>query len=951
MGRIRPAPSLAAAVLSVLVGCQQSAPEPEGPTGCPEGEQLDGEVCVPLDCGLGEWGDLPALAELEGGAAVWVATWGDRDWSGTIDQPFDRIEDAALAVTEQGGGLVLVASGVYDRNLSLGTAESLARIVGRCAALTVVDGHGGEEPEPAVAVVAGSHSLERLTIRGGLPGVEVLAGFGGIQVALRDVVVTGSTELGVLVAGNARVDLEDVEVSWIEVAESGLFGRGIDVESGGLLTGRRVTVQDVASAGVYVAQGQARVELEDSVIRRVRSTLEYHNGEGVSVLAGGQAALTGVLIEQTTTRGVSVFDADSAVELTDCTIRDIDYDEFDGLPWEARGLYVDGGQAVAGGLEVSGTWMGGVVAQNGGLVELQDSLIQGDRGVGDDQNGGIAVALGGRVVGARLEVAGNEGRGVQALGAGSEVVLTDSVIRDTLPLVMQGSPAALSSLWGGSVVGSGLEILDTTGVAMQVNDAEAVLEDSWIARTFEDPNDNGTGGVAVSGGGYFEGRRLLVQDTTGPGLSVMSHGSLVILEDIRVEGARPAIIGFGSGLDVSGDARAEVHGLEVADCQPLGVHVTRHVTDEGAPTLILSDAAIDGTPTSGEEGRTEQCLVSTATAGLELRDVELSGCTWAGLEVADWEGDEPALLEDVTIRDVAPRDGGFGIGAALISAPATVRRLHVEDVYSLGLLVAGEGTVTLEDSTIRGVKLGGEEGGGVGLAVQYLAFVDAVGLLTEDNAGPGVYALAGGWIDCLDCVARRNGFAGAAVTDGGVLRLTGGSIEDSRASLVAGGGVGVFGWQSNAPPRVSLTGVEILDHAGPAVYLRGRGAYVVEDSVLDGNGLSAGSPAGSVLAIDLPDRWDPLAQPSLQAGLVLSGNRFADEGDAVLLHASTVTLTDNQWEQPGDGLDVRRQACEGVLPPEVLGAEPEGNDCEGPAVEVAPPLDYRLAIEEAGVEE
>jgi hypothetical protein len=506
---------------------------------------------------------------------------------------------------------------------------------------------------------------------------------------------------------------------------------------------------------------------------------------------------------------------------------------------------------------------------------------------------------------------------------------------------------------GGAVTASGLQILNTQGVGALVSGGAMLLEDSVVIGGTSDPGGEASGGVAVVDGGLFEGRRLLVSDVVGPGISSVGHGSRVVLEDVEVEGVRPAQPGFGSGLEVAGEAHAEARGLTVRDCQPHGVSVTKHHVYEGAPTLLLEDATIEGTSAAAADGVTDQCIVATEAAGLVLRRVEASGCTWAGLEITGWAGEQPALLEDVTIRDIDPGQVGLGIGAALIEAPATLVRLEIEDVYAIGLFASGPlAAVTVQDSAIHRVEQGAEEGGGVGLVSQYMARVTATGLVTEHNDGPGIYALARGNIDCQDCIARGNGFAGVAVTDGGALRLTGGTIEASPATLTHGGGVGLFAWRSGDGPWLSMHGVEIRGHLGPAVYLRGRGTYLLRDSVFDGNGTSAWSPAGGVLALDVFDRWDPDYPDATDGGLMLSGNTFSDtDHDAVLLHAATASFYDNDWNQAADALDVRRQACDGVPPLDLYGAGPTQNDCEGPAIEVSPALEYRLEIEEAGLEE
>lgn len=171
-------------------------------------------------------------------------------------------------------------------------------------------------------------------------------------------------------------------------------------------------------------------------------------------------------------------------------------------------------------------------------------------------------------------------------------------------------------------------------------------------------------------------------------------------------------------------------------------------------------------------------------------------------------------------------------------------------------------------------------------------------------------------------------------------------MSESTFHPSEGGGVGVFSWDVAGPSDVEVKDVAFSGLAGPALYLRGAGRYVMRGCDVQDAGTWPWLPGG-VLAMEGVEPWhDPDGAGHL-TGLLLEGNSFGEQpGDAILLDGSSGTLASD----PGTGLpntfeDLQGepliwQACGGVPAPEVLDGSLAVPSCASPPRSLGPPLVY-----------
>jgi hypothetical protein len=281
------------------------------------------------------------------------------------------------------------------------------------------------------------------------------------------------------------------------------------------------------------------------------------------------------------------------------------------------------------------------------------------------------------------------------------------------------------------------------------------------------------------------------------------------------------------------------------------------------------------------------------------------------------------------------------MGMEIIDAEASISDSSFSGNLHLSLLVSSGAVVQLVDVEIVDTLLGHQARGGASLGLQDAAVVEASRLSVHDSAGPGAFVTAGSSLSCSDCTFRDTDFAGLVVLDG-ELPLQDGSVSASRPGPSIGGGVGILCWhppELGTGPVLRVEGTHLDGHAGPAVYLRGRGSYSLSGVHITGSAMLPGVP-GAVLAMEGVEPWNE----ATGAGLHLEDVGFSGlPGDAILLDASSGTFEGLVFDDVA-GYELRLQHCDGVEPPIDSGLL-ESNDCAGPLLLLDPPLWFAPAVE------
>jgi len=225
---------------------------------------------------------------------------------GTLEAHDIAVRDSALrdggwgrALTVAGGGSAEIERAVFERVYDMAVQIGEA---GSSATLT----------EVAIADIT-PDEVSRLG-----QGVEVV---NGATATLSRTIVEAARDTGLYVDDGATVMATDLLVRGIRSGPDGTFGRGVNVQSGGRLTGQRVAVDDCRELGVYAGNEGSRLELTDVVVRRTDGReRDDVGGRGVQIQWGAQATLERAVIAENLEHGLFVASEGTQVTAQDTVI-------------------------------------------------------------------------------------------------------------------------------------------------------------------------------------------------------------------------------------------------------------------------------------------------------------------------------------------------------------------------------------------------------------------------------------------------------------------------------------------------------------------------------------------------------------------------------------------------------------------------------------------------------
>jgi len=575
--------------LAWLVACQvpggtTPASSPDSPP-CASGQILDGASCVPESCGVGTWGSIE-VDEATAFVDASVGPGGD----GTAAAPFDTVTKGADEAGARGGGLVALAAGTYMENLVLGEQHDGVRIDGRCAEMVTLDGSAGDV-ESATLRLEGRRGTEVE-----VSGVTVMGGrYGGAWVAsgrlaLRDSNAVRNVPIGVLAYGEeSQVDLDGVLILETQPDESGLFGRGIDVEDGARLSATLSTVQGNHDVGVYAYGDGTDLDLTDTLVLDTASSPDGTLGLGIQVRAGASLAATGCMLQGNRTIGVYSTDGGTTVVLADTTVLDTESSSNGtmGIGIVAQ----DGASLAATGCTVRGNREAGVFANgDGAAIALTDTLVLDTRLAPDGTFGfGIAVENGASLVATGCTVQGNHDAGVFASDDPTTVALTDTSVLDTGTLADGMFGRGISVQTGASLTATRCTVQGNhdIGVLAASDGTTVELTDTAVLDTASSPDGTGGRGIGAQNRASLAATRCTVRGNHDIGVFVSDDGTIVDLTDVLVDGTRrgpSTSSATGLHVQISGTVRAT--GLSVMHTEGPGLYVV------SGGNLHCSDCAI-----------------------------------------------------------------------------------------------------------------------------------------------------------------------------------------------------------------------------------------------------------------------------------------------------------------------------------------------------------------------
>lgn len=662
---------------------QTCDPFPEGGAArCEGGEaHLPGEPgCTRIGTACPPTGDFPE--GLPADAPIVYVRAGARQGVGTFEAPYGALSDIDFS-TLPAGTVVALAGGTYAGAIE---ASGTLTLWGAC-------------PEETV-LTASDDVLRQGVLQLSTPGADVTA---------RNLTIRGETRMGALVDSASTLRLQSVIV-------------------------------DRCRRTAIIAEGGGQLEIERSAIRDTQSELDGLLGTGLAVQGGASARVRSVVFERNRTVGVFVRDAEAALVMEDSVVRDTQSQASDGA--FGHGLIVQSGARadVRRSLLAGNRELGVFVAIEAALL-MENSVVRDTKSRASDRafGRGLTVQQGARAEVRRSVLAGNRELGV-FVATEAALVMEDSVVRDTQSRLLDGAFGVGLGVRRGAqaeVRRSVFELNRSFGVDVEGARTQLVIEDSVVRNTQSQASDGTFGsGLQVQSGARAEVRRSLFLSNRTVGLVVASDAELIMADTVvRDTQSRASDGAFGRGLQVENGARAEVRRSVFARNREFGVVVTRPDA-----ALVLEDAVVRETRSGELDDAVGGGLFVSFGARAEVQRSVFSRNRHAGVLVSD---DAELMMADAVVRDTQSRasDGEFGRGLDLqLGARAEVRRSLFLRNRAGGVLVAQPRTeLMMEDAVVRDTQSRASDGAsGRGLTVQQGARAEVRRSIFDRNRQSGV---------------------------------------------------------------------------------------------------------------------------------------------------------------------------------------------------------------------
>jgi hypothetical protein len=669
----------------------------------------------------------------------------------------------------------------------------------------------------------------------------------------------------------------------------------------------RVTIAATTATAALVAHGAgARVD-----VRGVTAA-------GVSVADGGQLTLAHVQIAGAPGIGVSASGAQ--LRATDVVVL--------GDPGGSWGVLANSGAAVvASRVVLVGNVGAGLVALENATVALSDSVVRDQRPSAMGGDGyGLVAGQAAQLTLVRGVVDANTNAGISATDADTHLVLTDAVIRGTLPSQPDRTRGYGIYAVARATVDATRALVTsnrTAGVHVENRGTVVALTESVVRSTQAQASDGSGGwGITLADRGALVASRTQIADNLEAGLYATQYAS-AMLTDCLVAATRSQLSDgrFGYGIDAEGGTQLTGTGVLIDDNRAAGVLLRDAVTH-----VVLTDSAVRGTRPHALDGHTGFGIDVGLQAQLTGARLLITDNSVAGLVARDPR--TAVVMDDVRVERTRPDAVDQTSGRGLVFLDGCTGSLgHVRAELNADAALRASGTGTLvrisESALVDTLPQASDLRRGIGLDAALGAAVVGRGLLITGSHAEGVLALDPATdVRVSDSIVRathprvadRGGGEGVAAGTGASVSLERVLVEGNREAGVEASDVGTSVSLASAVVAETLpsafdghlgVGLEVVGGAGlvaSAVLIRanrtagllvdGVGSRVVvsdsavSDTASDSVSLAAGM--GVVLQNGAQGQLRRcLVDRNREAGLfVISPGTVADASDVVLSNVS-----------------------------------------------------------------
>jgi hypothetical protein len=430
------------------------------------------------------------------------------------------------------------------------------------------------------------------------------------------------------------------------------------------------------------------------------------------------------------------------------------------------GVAAFGGEVELEGIVVDGSVISGVAASGAGtVVGMSNVVVRGTRVLaGSNQAFGVVAQSGASVTVRDAVLADNDFANVVSTGKGSSVTLSRSVVRDgrspDTGAFANSFGVGIYVSNGGSLAAEEIAILDNVSNALVVTKgtatgaaASGTLRRSVVRGTRYDPVLEQARGVEVG-----RSSTLLVEETTlydNRSVDVLvREGGIGDVRAVTTIGPRPTrgASEAGAGLLVSESAKATVRSMAIVSSLGVGLQVQDEAELEMNESLVLAPEPL---PRRDERGFEYGFGVSVRTgSSLTMARSTIDGARTVGLLA----GGGRATLDSVLVtrtRASTSRESGRGISAQDGAAFEITRSAVVDNLEAGILVIDGNASLLLRDSTVGGTRLDADGRFGIGLLLAGGVAATLEGTTITGSEGIGLAASGSGCFVGRSFVSRN----------------------------------------------------------------------------------------------------------------------------------------------------------------------------------------------------
>ncbi len=495
------------------------------------------------------------------------------------------------------------------------------------------------------------------------------------------------------------------------------------------------------TAAVAAAPGNATIAIESGQYTESVGVI------GISLTLVGRCAAQ-VVIEGGTETTSGIF-SNQSLTLSGVTVT--------GFP---GGVLVQGGVLTLEDSIIDSNSIAGLIVQ-GGMATVQRSRLSGVTLGGDQAGGGVAVQSGAADL-QDCDVADNVFGNLYATGAGSTITAARVVASRNTTLSQTPVAGSVMADQGGRITLSQCVVGHAGKFGVSATNGGNVTVSESVVRATQGTLADSGGVGAFATGGEIDLTSSLIAEQPVVGVYAGAKGTLKLSGSIVRGPAVHSVTVFGRGAEATGGALTVTNAafLDVPQAG-IGAQSGGHATVAG--TLVRGAYPVDETAASGQ-------VILFGGFGLEVDTNSSADVSQSAFEGCVGQVIAVSYSSTVTATDVVIRDtlelAASGLGAAVEAfhgATFTLNGGLFLDNIGEGLITSGS-TVSLDTVTIRGTKPS-----------------------HDGTFGHGLVALAGATVTLTDTGLDDNALVGL-VADDSQIRVVGGAVTGNSVAVQAQNG-------------------------------------------------------------------------------------------------------------------------------------------------------------------